>query len=397
MLKSTAVSDAGLTNQTLFEVDRQQFTRSTYDRAIESMNAVNSEIESCIRNSMGEGDVSRKHLFANLEEKGAEVGGDTSVTPRQRLHLRPLLDAPPVEGDAQSPVGAIGRSLDAAAQKAKRAEEIERRLAEGLAVVELDPGSVDPSFIADRMEGTPELEASLTEAIREQGQQVPILVRPHPASEGRFQVAYGHRRLKAAVTLGRSVRAVVRQLSDEDLAVAQGQENNERRDLSYIEKARFAHSLEQRFGRKTVMAALSLYKSDLSNMLSVVERIPEGVVSAIGPAPKTGRRGWIRLAEAIATKGALASVEKAIAAGAFAKQHSNERFAAVLAATTPKRPAAKIKALHDNRRREIGRLALSGDKVQLTIDKRKAPQFAAFVIDRLQELFKEFEAGSVEP
>lgn len=53
MLKSTAVSDAGLTNQTLFEVNRQQFTRSTYDRALESMEAVNGEIEDCIRKAWG--------------------------------------------------------------------------------------------------------------------------------------------------------------------------------------------------------------------------------------------------------------------------------------------------------------------------------------------------------
>lgn len=53
MLKSTAVSDAGLTNQTLFEVDRQQFTRSTYDRAMEAMSAVNGEIEGCIRKAWG--------------------------------------------------------------------------------------------------------------------------------------------------------------------------------------------------------------------------------------------------------------------------------------------------------------------------------------------------------
>ena len=35
MVKSTAISDAGLTKQTLYEVERQQFTRGTYDRAIE--------------------------------------------------------------------------------------------------------------------------------------------------------------------------------------------------------------------------------------------------------------------------------------------------------------------------------------------------------------------------
>ena len=53
MLKTTAVSDAGLTNQTLFEVERGQFTRSTYDRALEAMNAVNDEIESLIKKAWG--------------------------------------------------------------------------------------------------------------------------------------------------------------------------------------------------------------------------------------------------------------------------------------------------------------------------------------------------------
>lgn len=49
VLKSTAISDAGITKQTLYEVERQQFTRSTYDRAIESLNSVNGEIENLIQ------------------------------------------------------------------------------------------------------------------------------------------------------------------------------------------------------------------------------------------------------------------------------------------------------------------------------------------------------------
>lgn len=48
VLKSTAISDAGLTNQTIYEVERSQFTRSTYDRAIESVDAVNREIEALV-------------------------------------------------------------------------------------------------------------------------------------------------------------------------------------------------------------------------------------------------------------------------------------------------------------------------------------------------------------
>lgn len=53
VLKSTAISDAGLTKQTLYEVERSAFTRSTYDRAIESLNAVNDEIEALIQQTWG--------------------------------------------------------------------------------------------------------------------------------------------------------------------------------------------------------------------------------------------------------------------------------------------------------------------------------------------------------
>lgn len=53
MLKSTAVSDAGITNQTLYEIERSQFIRATYDRALESMNNVNAEIEGLIKATWG--------------------------------------------------------------------------------------------------------------------------------------------------------------------------------------------------------------------------------------------------------------------------------------------------------------------------------------------------------
>jgi chromosome partitioning protein len=42
--KSTAIADAGLTKQTLYELERSAVGRATYDRAIESLDAVNSEI-----------------------------------------------------------------------------------------------------------------------------------------------------------------------------------------------------------------------------------------------------------------------------------------------------------------------------------------------------------------
>jgi chromosome partitioning protein len=53
MLKSTAVSDAGLTKQTLYEIGRQSLGRSTYGRAIEALDAVNGEIERLVKHGWG--------------------------------------------------------------------------------------------------------------------------------------------------------------------------------------------------------------------------------------------------------------------------------------------------------------------------------------------------------
>jgi plasmid partitioning protein RepA len=53
MLKSTAIADAGITKQTVYEIEKSQFTRSTYERALESLNAVNGEVMSLIHRAWG--------------------------------------------------------------------------------------------------------------------------------------------------------------------------------------------------------------------------------------------------------------------------------------------------------------------------------------------------------
>lgn len=56
VLKSTAISDAGITKQTLYEVEKSAFNRATYERAMESLNSVNGEIEALIQASWGRGE-----------------------------------------------------------------------------------------------------------------------------------------------------------------------------------------------------------------------------------------------------------------------------------------------------------------------------------------------------
>lgn len=53
MVKSTAMSDAGLTKQTLYEIGRENLTRATYDRAAEALEAVHVELENLIRAAWG--------------------------------------------------------------------------------------------------------------------------------------------------------------------------------------------------------------------------------------------------------------------------------------------------------------------------------------------------------
>lgn len=53
MVKSAAVSDAGLTKQTLYEIGRENLTRSTYDRAMEALDAVNGEIAGLVGKAWG--------------------------------------------------------------------------------------------------------------------------------------------------------------------------------------------------------------------------------------------------------------------------------------------------------------------------------------------------------
>ena len=199
---------------------------------------------------------------------------------------------------ARGAPGSISRSIGEIAAKATAAKELEAKLTAGQTVVELDTALIDPSFIADRMavsdDGAYEV---LKEAIAGEGQGSPILVRPHPTASGRYQAAFGHRRLRAARDLNRPVRAVIKVLSDQEVVLAQGQENSVRADLSFIERARFAQSLVQLdYSRDVVMSALAVDETTVSRMLSVATRIPSPVIEAIGPSPGIGRDRWVELA-----------------------------------------------------------------------------------------------------
>jgi ParB family chromosome partitioning protein len=341
-----------------------------------------------------------RQIFGKPPAEGGEAPVPAPV--ERRTPKKPLMGmenlGPRREGQ---PVGALGASLSAISERGKQAEEIEKKLAAGQTVVELDTALIDPSFVSDRMPLTDEALSDLVQAISESTQLSPILVRPHPETPGRYQTAFGHRRVRAVAILGIPVRAIVRELTDEEMVVAQGQENHARKDLSFIEKALFAQRLESRnFSRPTIMAALSVYKSDLSNMLSVAHRVPEQLIEAIGPAPNTGRRGWIELADLLKNSKLIEVAHKAAAAPLTRAQDSDARFSAVLAAVKPAPTKSKTDVLKDGEGVKIGKVATNANRLVVTVDRKHAPGFADYLTEKLPGLIAEFTkhgAGKSDP
>jgi ParB family chromosome partitioning protein len=360
---------------------------------------------------MAEGMMARKNLLAHVAGPNvSETEPPKAPPPGPPAGSAGEMPTPTIS--KRSAFGSIGRSLDSIADKAEEARKISQLLEAGQTIVQLDPDDVDSSFISDRLGTDEEDDAVLLSSIRERGQDAPILVRPHPAKPGKYQAAYGHRRLRAARTLGIKVKAVVRSLTDAELVVAQGQENAVRADLSYIERALFASTLLERgFDKDTTRAALGADPAALSRFLSVVQKIPPAILQAVGRAPRTGRYKWIELADGIGEPAASARARRTIDSEAFKSLSSDERVDAILQAIRagdlsidksnageagrgrPQRSgiAKSIAVWATPEGRKLARISATPEKTTLTLDNREEPEFGSYVASNLDRLYEEFK------
>lgn len=205
--------------------------------------------------------------------------------------------------------------------------ESTKRLMEGEAIIELDPGLVDASPIADRLQDDEDEYVELRSAISTNGQSSPILVRPHPDVDGRYIVVFGHRRLRVARELGSRVRAVVKKLDDIASAIAQGQENSARSNLSFIERAFFARNLlEQGMTKDVVKSAMGIDDAMLSKMLGVIEAVPHEIVSVLGACKKIGRDKWLSLRQLLLNPAHLEVARSYVASDDFVTLDPDKRF-----------------------------------------------------------------------
>ena len=211
---------------------------------------------------------------------------------------------------------------------------------------------------------------------------------------GRYQVVYGHRRLRAARELGRSIRVQLVAVSDEELAIAQGIENSARQDLTWIEKALFAWRLERAgIKAKGVRSALSVDDAELARFRSVCRAIPSDLIELIGRAPHVGRPRWIELASATGgASDALKAAQKILAAAKDLS--SDDRFKILFEDLRAKQAINTDNlALKAPDGTSFGRIQSSGNNLKITFAKEHAETFAAFIKSEMPELLEKFFAS----
>jgi ParB family chromosome partitioning protein len=181
-------------------------------------------------------------------------------------------------------------------------------------------------------------------------------------------------------------------MSDEELIIAQGQENNARLDLTFIEKARFVVALENRgFKRKVIREALSVNEGDLSSLIAVGSRIPIDIIDAIGPAPGIGRPRWRILMDLFQDPTCIKRGRQILAENDVQALNSDARFR-TLVDRLQKKERPKAQFWEDPHHRRIVNIVVSETKCTLQFDQRPEPEFAKFLISKLTDIYREFEA-----
>ena len=320
--------------------------------------------------------MARKNVFANI------------TAPENAQHERKTIPGYATRGASRSMIN----SLSELAEKAALADQA----LSGEAVVEIDPDRIDSSFVSDRMEDDAEAFEALVEAIRERGQDTPVLVRPHPQIEGRYQIVFGHRRVRAARLLERPVRAVIKPVSDIEHVIAQGQENSARENLSFIERASFAQRLaDLGHERRTIQQALTVDAPMLTRMLSVTSRVPAAVIEAVGAAKSVGRDRWTELAQLVEHPDNRAIALSVAGEEGFSTLPSEVRFerlgAEISRARQKVRRAPAPGSWTAEDKNVTAEFKASGKNYSIALKSRDAARFGRYISANLERLYDEFK------
>ena len=262
----------------------------------------------------------------------------------------------------------------------------------------IDPALIGDAGISPRLEYSENSHKSLMRSIRRDGQQMPVLLRPDPEAPGRYQIVYGRRRVLALRDLGQPVAALIREMDDTALVMAQAQENWARRAPSFLEKAHFAHQMrEAGFDRTAIRAALDCDKTTLSRLLKLIDRLTPDIARLIGTAPNIGRDRWMALIRLWPEDVTPDLVEDMLAV--YDPLTSDGRFAAIFNWLTRRRDRDEAPRLRqclivrDEDGTRIGEVRENRMAKVLAVRHRDANGFLDWLVPRLPRLFRDWQAA----
>ncbi|WP_134724942.1 ParB/RepB/Spo0J family partition protein [Paracoccus luteus] len=127
----------------------------------------------------------------------------------------------------------------------------------------------------------PQLLDELASSLRSRGVLQPLIVRPHPAEGGLYQIVAGERRWRAAqIAQLHEVPVLIRDLDDTEVLEVALIENIQRANLNPIEEAASFRQLMDRFGhtQEKLAEAMDKSRSHISNLLRLLN-LPDQVQS----------------------------------------------------------------------------------------------------------------------
>jgi ParB family transcriptional regulator, chromosome partitioning protein len=326
----------------------------------------------------------------------ANFGALSSSTPEPDDGAPPRVRSQPIARVGAGVIGATQRSLSDIREERDRLQAL---VAAG-GGLELDPDLIDPSPFPDRLPDDSDIDfEEFRKLISDEGQKISIQVRTHPSVSGRYQIVYGHRRWRACRDLGIKVKAILIELTDTELVVAQGIENAARQDLSWIERALFVWRMDKAgIKARDIRAALAVDDPELARLRSVCRAVPVEVIEAIGRAPKVGRPRWVELAMSVANESnALERIRVTLSSDKVSALASDERFRRALTAIKRRAPEeSRAIELKSPEGKIVGRASFSGADVKLTVDKTRAKAFSTFLKEELPSLMERFFATESE-
>lgn len=257
------------------------------------------------------------------------------------------MDPVPVAVEPESPAAAASESAVEAPASVESSEAAKLTISESvagelvyLAVDELAPNPHQPREHFDE-----QALASLAESIRQDGLMQPVVVR-QTAQSGRYELVAGERRWRAArLAELDQVPAIIRELTDRQMAEWALIENLQREDLDPIERAAAFRGLIDQFAlsHDQVAGRVGVERSTITNYLRLLElsdqiqhAVRQGLLSA----------GHARALLGISDLEAREAVAQKAIAGGWSVRALESAVRKLNVATSPEGPKRNSRAAH---------------------------------------------------